>query len=168
MWHHCGDFYSLSLVVVSKVVGSQIPGQYCVQCHSFPYNNSFSTFIPSVPLPWLDLIFCHSLQSPQSWQQIYFVASIYLCIRFYIISQKYMLNKIRKQPRGHIFIFIFLSCICFSILNNQEIGSCDHPKTRSCDCPRLHILGWYFLLLFFCRDAGRATGPKAPEGVMVL
>ena len=52
---------------ISKILDSHIflaSIVFKIQCHSFPNDDSFSTFIPRLPLFWLDLIFCHSAQSP--------------------------------------------------------------------------------------------------------
>ena len=104
---------------ISKILGSQIPGWCCVQV-SFQGSRAvisqiwqvqyfYSTF--ATVLTELDSLSLTPI--PQSWQQIVFVASIYLSIHFYIISQKYMLNIINNL-HGNIFIFfIFFIILCF-------------------------------------------------------
>ena len=63
---------------ISKIVGLHIPGRCFVQCHSFPNNDSFSTFILRLPLFWLDLIFCHSPQSHNLENRFFFCLIIFI------------------------------------------------------------------------------------------
>ena len=65
-----------------------------IQYHSFPDNDSFSTFIPRLPLFLLDLIFCHSPDPPILATDFLYCFDVFVCL---FMKQKYMLNEITKQ-----------------------------------------------------------------------
>ena len=124
------------------------------QRHPFPNNDSFSTFTPRLPLFWLDLIFCHSPQFPPILTTD-FICCFSTFVNLFLHHKLKIHVKLDIQPIwqqiSFLLIYFFLLCFYFLILNNQELWSCDRPRTRSCDRPGLHIPGRHFWLLFFCQ-----------------